>query len=545
VSLDPTTIKDDSGEPVKPGRYTKWILRAWQDKTLPEEDFYKVTEYLTPLSRFRFVTKGLDVMKAKTLPDLYEMVHDLMSRKSQKEEVEAIKADGLVCLYNEVPWQVYRVDTWEASKLIGAGTQWCTASRNSDGNFRAYSSHGPLVVFIKDSSIKYQYNISCGIYNANDRRVDSADGNYEEMCQILGKLAKPLFGLGFKVSRISVKSSGYIRFIKDERKFETDGKPVFNGKYLIVKEVKSFSLKYNYCGYYNYDFGTYSLMRTNSGKSFPLGSRIRPKTIWEDKGAILLEEQKKPSIKFLLDQPGFGPRILETDLARYIKNLKHYYYSKIEVQGNTLDLNVGQASKYRVDLSTGLIISAFDIYRDRHYYYGNHPANEYLFDKDTGKFVSELPDHTPLYHDIDAYSESRISDYVCRNGSKIDRVRYNNSYSSIISHTPDRKIRLGSKTMFLDWPDTRQVDLIYIKNPAYNGLTREGPRKIIITPWGWAFWETKALRVTDPIWYTVDPSPYLGAICALHSIEVVKKGRTGKPLGHRRCTWFEHVLDEV
>lgn len=542
VSLDPTTIKDDSGEPLKSGRYTKWILRAWQNKTLHKEDFYKVTEYLTPLSRFRFVTKGLDIMKAKTLPDLYEMVHDLMSRKSQKEEVEAIKADGLVCLYNEVPWQVYRVDTWEASKLIGAGTQWCTASKYSEGNFKSYSNQGPLVVFIKDSNIKYQYNISCGIYNANDRRIDSTDNNYEEMCQILGKLAKPLFGLGFKVSQISVKSSGCIHFIKDKRKFETNGKPVFNGKYLIVKEVKSFSSKYSYYGYYNFDFGTYSLMGTNSGKSFPLGSKVRPKTTWEDKGAILLEEQKKSSIKFLLDQPGFGPRILETDLARYIKNLRHYYYSKIEVQGNILDFNIGQASKYRVDLNTGQIISAFDVYHDRHY--GNNLV-EYLFDKDSGKFVSELPNHTALYHDMDAYSESRISDYVCRNGSKVDRVRHNNSYNSNIYHTSDKKIRFGSRTMFIDWPSTRQVDLIFIKNPDYNGLTREGPRKIIITPWGWAFWGTKALRVNDPIWYTVDPSPYLGAICALNSIEIVKKGRTGKPLGHRRCSWFEHVLDEI
>ena len=137
-----------------------------------------------------------------------------------------------------------------------------------------------------------------------------------------GKLAKPLFGLGFKVSQISVKSSGCIHFIKDKRKFETNGKPVFNGKYLIVKEVKSFSSKYSYYGYYNFDFGTYSLMRTNSGKkSFPLGSEVRPKTTWEDKGAISTwREQKKSSIKFLLDQPGFGPRILRTDLARYIKN---------------------------------------------------------------------------------------------------------------------------------------------------------------------------------------------------------------------------------
>ena len=97
ISLDPTTLKDDSGNPKKPGRYTKWILRAWQDKALPREDFYKVTEYLTPLSRFRFVTKGLDIMKAKTLPDLYEMVHDLMSRKSQRK-----------------PWRLLKPTAWSA-----------------------------------------------------------------------------------------------------------------------------------------------------------------------------------------------------------------------------------------------------------------------------------------------------------------------------------------------------------------------------------------------------------------------------------------------
>ena len=411
ISLDPTTIKDDSGEPLKPGRYTKWILRTWQNKELLEEDFYKVTEYLTPLSRFRFVTKGLDIMKVKTLPDLYDMVHDLLKKKSQKEAAEAIKANGLVCLYNKTPWQVYRIDTWEASKLIGAGTQWCTASRYSDSNFKSYSNHGPLVAFIKDGNIKYQYNISCGIYNANDRRIGPTDENYEEMCQILGSLAKEIFGIGFKVSRISVKSSGCIHFIKDKQKFETPGKPIFNGKYLIAKEVKSFNEKYSYYGYYNFDFGTYSLMGTNSGKIVPLGSGIRPKTNWEDKGVILLEGQKKSSIKFFLDQPGFGPRILETNLARYIKNLRHYYYSNIEVKKNYLDFNIGQASKYRVDLGTGQITSAFDIYHDRHHGYSNNLV-EYLFDKDLGKFTTELPNHTALYHDMDAYSESRISEYI-------------------------------------------------------------------------------------------------------------------------------------
>jgi len=541
ISLDPTTLKDDSGNPKKPGRYTKWILRAWQDKALPREDFYKVTEYLSPLNRFRFVTKDLDIMKAKTLPDLYELVQDLLERKSQKETMEAIKADGLVCLYNKAPWQVYRVDTWEASKLIGAGTQWCTASKYSDSSFKSYSNNGPLIVFVKDGGIKYQYNISCGTYNARDRKIDCTDANYKDICGLLGKLAKPIFGIGFKIDSLFAKTSGCISFVKDSQRFETNGKPVFNGKYLVAKEVKSAVEKYNY-GYYYFDFGTYSLLGTSSGKKIPLGSGIRPKTDWQDQGVILLEGQKRTGIRFLLDQPGFGPRILETDLSKYIKNLRHYYYTRAEVQKNHLDFNIGQASKYRINLESGQVMSAFDIYHDRHY--GSN-RTEFLYDKDQHRFVSELPNHVALYHDMDAYSESRISDYICRNGSKTDRVRHNNSYNSNIYHTSDKKIKFGSRTMFLDWPDTRPVDLVYIKNPEYNGLTREGPRKIVITPWGWAFWGTKALRVTDPIWFTVDPSPYLGAICALNSIEVVKKGRTGKPLGRRRCSWFEHVLDEI
>ena len=210
VNLDPTCIPGK-----KMGRYGKWILCRYKDGDILEEDYYKVTEYLKALSKFRFTLKGVDINKIKTLPDLYHEVSDLLEKKSQKDKEGDIKNEGLELVYSDDSWKAFKIKTHAASCLIGAGTQWCTASHSSY-RFKQYSKSSPLFVFIKDKR-KYQYHFSCGLYNEYDSLVGSHSvkedfDNSEEVKAIILKNQNTFLPLPWSLNNLEVEFKGWRLF---------------------------------------------------------------------------------------------------------------------------------------------------------------------------------------------------------------------------------------------------------------------------------------------------------------------------------------------
>jgi len=154
VALDPTY---QGGEQL--GKYGKWILNLYNRKLLKDEDFYKVTEYLTTFVNNLSKMPNKDIMTYKSLPDLAKVVQQFEGQKdiSKKQQVRDIKK-GAKKIMETNDWLVIQPTTEESACYYGANTKWCTASKENS-MFNHYNEQGPLYIFInkKDNS-KFQFH---------------------------------------------------------------------------------------------------------------------------------------------------------------------------------------------------------------------------------------------------------------------------------------------------------------------------------------------------------------------------------------------------
>lgn len=68
--------------------------------------------------------------------------------------------DNIDIVYEDDEWFVLIPKSYEASCHWGSGTQWCTASRETDNNFKWYSKNGSLYINInKRTKEKYQFSL--------------------------------------------------------------------------------------------------------------------------------------------------------------------------------------------------------------------------------------------------------------------------------------------------------------------------------------------------------------------------------------------------
>lgn len=154
VALDPT-FKGGNNL----GKYGKWILNLYNKGLLKDEDFYKVTEYLTTFTNNLSKMPNKDIMTYKSLPDLAKAIQGLEGQKdiSKKQQVRDIKK-GAKKVMETKNWLVISPTTKEAACYYGANTKWCTAAKEFN-QFDDYNDRGPLYIFInKEDNTKFQFH---------------------------------------------------------------------------------------------------------------------------------------------------------------------------------------------------------------------------------------------------------------------------------------------------------------------------------------------------------------------------------------------------
>lgn len=160
ISSDPTYNQQ---KPNKMGKYSKWLLKLYGTNNLKLEDLYKATEYLSVFDKYSRRIEVNDINRYKNLPQLYNVIkpfiEDDNQATSKQDELRRIKQQGAEIVFNSPEWEIIIPKTWEASKLYGANTQWCTASRDDDSYFKHYTESGPLYINIdKRNNTKYQFH---------------------------------------------------------------------------------------------------------------------------------------------------------------------------------------------------------------------------------------------------------------------------------------------------------------------------------------------------------------------------------------------------
>lgn len=176
VGADPTYRTE---KPEKKGRYTMWLLNLFRSGSLTRENDYKATQYLRTFDRCKQRLEQKDIGQYRSLPDLYDAVKPYLDSDEPISRKE-LKAEEATKVYEDDEWMVVVPHTWDASKLYGSHTQWCTASRYSNSYFLQYTRLGELYINIrKATQEKYQmfatgrekYYQYC--FDATDRQVSA------------------------------------------------------------------------------------------------------------------------------------------------------------------------------------------------------------------------------------------------------------------------------------------------------------------------------------------------------------------------------------
>ena len=210
ISADPTY---NPQKPQKMGKFGKWLLGIYLKDNLKTEDLYKATDYLSYFVKFNGKIQQKDIMKYKSLPELYSVVEPFISNPDQaatkSEEVRKIK-EGAEKVYEDAKWMVIVPHTQEASCYYGKGTQWCTAATGSQNYFDYYNKKGLLYInILKGTDTKYQFHFETNSF------MDATDTS------ILHPVAETI-GLTDNLVNFYIQKYGAIACINLTTKLDTD-----------------------------------------------------------------------------------------------------------------------------------------------------------------------------------------------------------------------------------------------------------------------------------------------------------------------------------
>ena len=155
VNLDPDPTK----------KYAQWILNLVARNSLPMEDGYKVTQYLTSFERLKpqLPVEQRDINRYRSLEALYDAIDDQTVDKSQRQisrEYDDEMNRQAVTVFDDASYKIVIPTTEEASCHFGRNTQWCTAASESDNAFNSYYQMGDLYIILdKRNNRRWQYQV--------------------------------------------------------------------------------------------------------------------------------------------------------------------------------------------------------------------------------------------------------------------------------------------------------------------------------------------------------------------------------------------------
>lgn len=186
--LSKGTLNHDGNTVLHPD--AKWFLNLY--RRMGEgilEDIYKLRTsqgngYLDIFDRLkkRRMINGIsaDLNQYKTIAELAKFVTsfdiDEVMGRTKGEMSNAVHAaeNDVKILYEDSEWKILTPNSYEASCYWGQGTEWCTATRETDEYYRRYTEKGPLFINInKNNGARYQFHFETKQFmDAWDDEVD-------------------------------------------------------------------------------------------------------------------------------------------------------------------------------------------------------------------------------------------------------------------------------------------------------------------------------------------------------------------------------------
>lgn len=175
--IDPTVPE---GSSKYAGKYTEWLIRAFLAKPSVDmnmtrflEDGYKIREDLEMFSRIqgRLPIEKRDIMKVNGTDELYALVKPF---RGEIQKTKAQVSKDVITVADTPEVSVYIPKTFEAARMLGGDTRWCTSSSGGQATFDDYTTgdYGEplLIVFAHALDTKFQLHFESDQFMDADNR---------------------------------------------------------------------------------------------------------------------------------------------------------------------------------------------------------------------------------------------------------------------------------------------------------------------------------------------------------------------------------------
>jgi len=129
-------------------KYLDWITKNWSPTDVEgDEVIHNLKEILLAVSKFDTQNQRLkikDLNQYKNLDQLFDTLQKLGQTARRSVEI----SDEVDRIYEDNRFVVVVPKTHKSSCYYGAGTKWCTASKDTDSHFSNYKSGGELYYII-------------------------------------------------------------------------------------------------------------------------------------------------------------------------------------------------------------------------------------------------------------------------------------------------------------------------------------------------------------------------------------------------------------
>jgi hypothetical protein len=180
-------------------KYSKWMLKRYEEKHIKLEDLPAFTEYIKAYERYKDNYKNVDWNQLKTKDDLFNIVKDdLAYSQSKTGNVNLCEPiDGSEKIYEDSKWCIITPKTEYTACYYGRNTEWCTAwgemsfDERHKGKTSRFEGHqyGLYVIINRNNqNEKYQFHFDSNQYkDVMDRELDKDGEPFKELIKIFSK----------------------------------------------------------------------------------------------------------------------------------------------------------------------------------------------------------------------------------------------------------------------------------------------------------------------------------------------------------------------
>lgn len=179
------------GDPTGPkGKYLDWMAKTYVATPERPEHMVDVIRMFHRMAMRKRIDKS-DIYQYRTMDELESAAIAAEKTQSKTEIKKKIKGEGATTVMDTDRVKIIVPDTYEASKVYGKGTKWCTSMEDTEQHWKSYYRQGCKLYYIIDKKENKKYAVL--VYPSGQKHVyDELDHSmeFEELEKKLGMKLK-------------------------------------------------------------------------------------------------------------------------------------------------------------------------------------------------------------------------------------------------------------------------------------------------------------------------------------------------------------------